>query len=269
VRAVLTAAVVYIAFLLTWGLNYRRAPLAQKLEFSPVGGETLEPVRELALTAAAQLNELYDRARGERLRIGDEPVDPSLADAFAAVQQTLGTRYPARPARPKLTLLDPYFRAAGVEGMTAPFFMETLVPSDILAVERPYVVLHEWSHLAGFGDEGEASFVAWLASVRGSPREQYSGWLALYGEAVNVLPARDREDVGRRLGAGPRDDLRAIAERRLRNLSPLVSAGGWRLYDQYLKANRVEAGIASYGGVLGLVLGTRFGPGWTPVLRRS
>jgi hypothetical protein len=43
--------------------------------------------------------------------------------------------------------------------MTDPFFLETLVASDVLPFERPFLVAHEWSHLAGIADEGEANFV--------------------------------------------------------------------------------------------------------------
>jgi hypothetical protein len=40
-------------------------------------------------------------------------------------------------------------------------------------------------------------------------------------------------------------------------VSPGVSRAGWRVYNSYLKANRVEAGTASYDEVVRLVLGTR------------
>ena len=62
-----------------------------------------------------------------------------------------------------------------------------------------------------------------------------------------------------RLAAGPRADLRAIAARLARDVRPRVSAAGWRVYDEYLKANRVEAGAASYAQVVRLVLGTALG----------
>jgi hypothetical protein len=38
-----------------------------------------------------------------------------------------------------------------------------------------------------------------------------------------------------------------------------VSAAGWRVYDRYLKANRIEAGTASYAQVVRLALGTQLG----------
>jgi hypothetical protein len=61
-----------------------------------------------------------------------------------------------------------YFKAAGVEGMTDPFFLETLVAGDLLPFERPFVIAHEWSHLAGFANEGEANFLGWLTCMKGS-----------------------------------------------------------------------------------------------------
>jgi hypothetical protein len=256
-RTLVVAASAYLAFLGLWGLNYRRVPLAAKLELDPasVSGEA---VRQLAEDAVVALNALYDEALGDRAP-SVSPIDRRLARAFLEAQQVLGVPRPARPARPKHTLLDPYFRAGAVQGMTAPFLLETLVPSDLLPVERPAVVAHEWSHLAGFADEGEAGFVAWLTCLRAPPGARYSGWLSLYTEASQALPAAARDDVASRLGPGPREDLRAIAERWRRNVRPAVSSAGWQMYDRYLRANRVEAGAASYGHVLRLVVGTELG----------
>lgn len=140
--------------------------------------------------------------------------------------------------------------------MTDPFFLETLIASDILPFERPHVVAHEWAHLAGFTDEGEANFIGWLTCVHGTPPQQYSGWLFLYSEVLAGLPRERAQSVSARLSAGPRTDLQALRDRSLREVNPRVSGAGWLVYDQYLKANRVEAGTASYAQVVQLVLGT-------------
>jgi hypothetical protein len=71
------------------------------------------------------------------------------------------------------------------------------------------------------------------------------------------VPKQDREALSAGLGAGPRADLRAIRDRYARDVNRRVSDAGWRLYDSYLKANRVEAGTASYDEVVRLVLGVR------------
>lgn len=256
-RTVALASVLYLAFLILWGLNYRRVPLVDKLQFDAVAVSP-DAARALAITAAGRANALYDRAHAPDVR-------SEIEGGFAQAQRALGSARLAVAGRPKTTLLDLYFRRAAVDGMTDPYFLETLVSGDLLPFERPFVVAHEWSHLAGYADEGDANFVGWLTCVRGSDSDQYSGWLFLYGEMLGSVAAADRAGVAARLADGPRADRRAIADRVRRNVSPRVSSAGWRVYDRYLKANRVEAGAASYAQVVRLALGVRFGPGWTPL----
>lgn len=251
------AATIYLAFLITWGLNYRRLPITEKLRFEP-SAVSSDAALQLALSAVQSLNTLYERAHASLP--GTFVIDPSLARAFDGAQQAVGVSRPAHPGRPKWTILDLYFEAAGVEGMTDPFFLETLVAGDLLPFERPFVIAHEWSHLAGFADEGEANFVGWLTCTRGSDAAQYSGWLFLYGQLFFALKDTDRAVIAERLDPGPGADLRAVAERVRRQVKPLIANAGWHVYDRYLKANRVEAGAASYAEVVRLVLGVRLGP---------
>ena len=257
-RTAIWAAVLYLFFVASWGMNYRRVPLAVKLHSDSARVSTAA-VRALAERSAVRLNALHSAAHtaGWPQQAG---VDSRLASALGEVERDLGADRVAVPARPKRTLLDWYFRRALVDGMTDPFFLETLVASDLLPFERPFVTAHEWAHLAGYANEGEANFVSWLACMRGSDPHQYSGWLFLYSEAAGTLPLSDRAELAKRLDAGPRADLQAISARAARNVSPRVAAAGWRAYDQYLKANRVEAGAASYAEVVRLILGTRFNP---------
>ena len=254
----------YIAFMLLWGLNYRRVPLETKVRFR-AEQVSLNAAIALASESVDELNRLYAPAHRGRL----EAVEPhgELAQAFERTQRALGVRQPAIPGRPKRSLLDLYFRSAGIAGMTDPYFLETLIASDLLDVERPFVVAHEWSHLAGITDEGEANFVGWLTCLRGMESHRYSGWLFLYSEVTQALTWDDIRNIRARLAEGPRSDLAAIRQRLLRNISPRVSAVGWRVYDQYLKANRVEQGAASYGQVVRLILGTKFDSERMPILR--
>jgi hypothetical protein len=46
-----------------------------------------------------------------------------------------------------------------------------------------------------------------------------------------------------------------------------VADAGWRVYDRYLKANRVASGTESYAEVVKLVLGVKFDPSGVPLLR--
>lgn len=248
------AAVLCLAFVLLWGLNYRRTPLRDKVGFQP-SRVTADAAASLAREAVVRVNALHAQAHGAGWPAADA-IDPALADSFRRTLPVLGLTASTVPGRPKRSLLDLYFRRAGVAGMTDPFFLETLMASDILPFERPHVVAHEWAHLAGVTDEGEANFVGWLTCVRGTPSHQYSGWLFLYNEVLAGLPRDRAQPVRAALSDGPRADLRASRERDLREVNPRVSGAGWLVYDQYLKANRVEAGTASYAQVVQLVLGT-------------
>ena len=264
-RTLTIAAAAYIVFLLAWGLNYRRVRLEDKLHFDP-SRISADAATALAAEAAAQMNSLYEPAHHEGW-VPANAIDRRLADAFAQAKRDVGSTAATVPGLPKRTLLDPYFRRAGVSGMTDPYFLETLVATDLLPFERPFVVAHEWGHLAGFADEGDANFVAWLTCLRGTAAHQYSGWLSLYSEVVAGLDRSRAADVSAKLDPGPRTDLEAVRQRLLSHINPRVSAAGWRVYDQYLKANKIEAGAASYADFVRLILGTTFADDWKPQLR--
>ena len=265
-RALVWAAALYVVFLLVWGLNYRRARLTERLTFD-AAAVTPEALQALANASVARVNALHDAAHAAGWAPADR-VDPVLAAAFARANREVGGR-DVVVGRPKSTALDWYFRRASVDGMTDPFLLETLVADGPLPFERPFIVAHEWSHLAGLADEGEANFLGWLACLHGPPQDQYSGWLFLVEQIQAVLPRRDRAALRMSLDAGPLEDVAAIAARVARTASPRIAAAGWKVYDGYLKANRIQAGAASYSEVVRLILGVSFGPDWMPLRRAS
>jgi hypothetical protein len=254
-RLVLVAAIGYLIFLASWGLNYRRVKLEARVPFDE-SAITSEAALRLATTTVDRLNALYAPAHAQGWMTGSA-IDTVLASAFNRAVRDVGVPRDVVVGRPKRSILDWYFQRAGVSGMTDPIFLETLVASDLLPFERPFVIAHEWSHLAGLADEGEANLAGWLSCIRGAERDAYSGWLFMYGEALRAVIASERAALVAKLGDGPRRDLRAIRERIAQHVEPRVSAAGWRVYDSYLKANRVEAGAASYEQVVRLALGLR------------
>ncbi len=259
-----SAAAVYLVFLAMWGLNYQRLPLSERLDMVP-GPPAPGAVVNLGLEAVSRLNALHGEAHA--LGWSDPPSQSSsLRDGFAEVQTALGDP-PSVPGRLKRSLLGPYFRWSGVDGMLNPFGLETLANSDLLPFERPFVAAHEWAHLAGYADEAEASFIGWLACVHGDAATEYSGWLALY---LRVFPAADPQGqaaLSAVLDDGPRADIAAIAERQQRTQVSAVRRAGWAVYDQYLRTNRVEGGVARYSAIVTLAAQARFADGWTPVRR--
>jgi hypothetical protein len=257
-RLVVTAAVVYISFMALWGLNYRRQPLEETLDYD-ASRISRDALVRLASGAAARANARHAAAHAE------PPDTASLARAFNEAVMSLGAPRPPRVGIPKRSTLSFFFRQAAVDGMTDPWFLEIILNPDLLPIEQPIVLTHEWAHLAGYADESEANFIAWLACLRGGALAQYSVSLAAYGHASAALSRDDRRALTP-LDAGPRDDLRAIAERYQR-ASPIVLEASREVYDSYLKANRIEEGIAAYGAVVRLMLGTEFVAEGVPRLR--
>jgi hypothetical protein len=253
--AVGAAAWLYLLFLALWGLNYRRVPLEQKLDYDQ-SRLTREAAIEFTNRAVAEANAGYAAAHATVF------TNDALQASFADTQIALGAMRLAVPGVAKRSLLNYYFRRAAIDGMTDPYFLEIIVNPDVLSFERPFVIAHEWAHLAGYANEAEANFLAWLTCVRGKPPEQYSGWLAAYQHGLAAVPRADRSTV-MPLDDGPRQDLQAIAARYNRS-SPLVRRAARDVYDEYLKANRVGEGIASYDAVVRLMIGVRYNARWTP-----
>lgn len=265
VDTVVVAAVVYLWFVVTWGMNYRRPPLRNALDFQEER-ITREALRGLAARTIGELNVLYPAAWGDTWPALNE-IPEFLRPAFTRAQRQLGIEWGVVPALPKRSLLNVYFTRAAVDGMTDPFFLETLVNQNLLPFEQPFVVAHEWAHLAGFADESEANFMAWLTCMQADARTRYSAWLSLYGTVLSAVPGTERAEIVMSLQEGPRQDLRAMVERIERQSIPAARRAGEVVYDRFLKANRVEAGIASYGEVLRLLLGTHFTDEGAPVLK--
>ena len=259
-RTVALAAALYLAFLAMWGLNYRREPLTAKLDYD-AARISPDALASLAAESVDRLNALHAPAHAAAPWPAFDELPVRLGPAFEQVQRRLGAGRTAVAGRPKATLLSAYFRRAGIDGMLSPFSLEVLVNGTVLPFERPFLVAHEWAHLAGYANEAEANFVGVLICLAGDAQSRYNAWLFLSQQLVRHLSPDARDRVWAGLDDGPRQDLRAIAAR-LREAVPVVRRNANRIYDRYLRANRVDAGIASYGLVVDLLLGTDGTPTW-------
>jgi hypothetical protein len=260
VSLVAIVSIVYLGFLVLWGLNYRRVPLEAKLAYDPAR-VTLDSTFRLGEIAVEQVN-LLEPAKTPHSPYSREATMPAFADA----QRKLGARWTARTAMPKRSAVSWYLRYAGVDGMVDPLFLEIILNPDVLPVEQPFTLAHEWAHLAGYADESDANFVAWLTCIRADSAAQYSGWLEAYRYADAALPRERRRELQRRLSPAVVADLRAISAR-LGRANPVVSGFARNVYDTYLRAQGVDEGLASYSAMLRLMVGTSFDKGWVPALR--
>lgn len=251
---VVVASVTYLWFAIAWGFNYGRPPIDDAAGYDE-RSVTVAALRALADRAVGEVNALYAPAHAAGFpAIGEMPTP--LVNALHDVERRLGRPRPTTPGRPKRTLFAGFFRMAGVDGMHAPFLLETLLNPDLTPPERPAVLAHEWAHLSGYAPEADASFVGLLAALRADVPSRYSAWLALVDHATGQLPAPDRRERLARLAPGPQADRRAIQQRLTARVDAVANAS-WHTYDQYLKSQGVREGIESYSRVVQLLLGTR------------
>jgi hypothetical protein len=89
--------------------------------------------------------------------------------------------------------------------------------------------------------------------MRGGPALAYSASLYLIMEAASELPGDVRQVTMKQLDPGVKADIDAILIR-LQRLQPTVQRTASRVYDEYLRANRVADGTHSYGRALSLIL---------------
>ena len=170
------------------------------------------------------------------------------------VEAADGRPRPTVPARPKPTLLAPYFRMAGVDGLTAPAMLETLLNPDLTGPERPFVLAHEWAHLAGYAPEADASFVAWRTPQQARPGRALQR-LAVPAERGGPPGAAPRRAARRWRPstlvprAGSR--RRSVAAPRPRWTSCSGSDGACT--DGYLRSQGVTEGLRSYSRVVELI----------------
>ncbi len=252
-RAARAAGMLALVFLLSWGLNYRRQPLSDVLP--PVRSASVDDVRAAVLAAnglAARLRPIVAPASLDTSALVTRLPQP-LNAALASLDR------PGLPVagRPKTSyVLTPFFRWAGIDGMVDPFALETILYPGLLPFERPFILAHEWAHLAGAADEAEASAIGWLACMKGGPAFAYSASLYLIVEGSTALPPPVWREVSRQLDLGVRADLVALAQRQ-RQEQPDVQRAAFRAYDGYLRANHVGDGVASYDRALSFILSPR------------
>lgn len=254
-RIVRVAALLALGFFVLWGLNYRRVPLEETLRSGTE--EQANPAALLALATSAAQGANLHRPLAQEYESTYPEIAKRLEPSFQQGLQRLGLPAMRVAGTPKVShVLTPFFTAAGVNGMLNPIALESIVHPDLLPFERPMVLAHEWAHLAGFADEADASAVAWVACVTGDAALAYSAHFFVVLETASLLRREEWRTVRATLSPGVIADIEALRAR-LSRQQPVVRETTSRVYDGYLRSNRVEDGIRSYSRVVRVLLTDR------------
>jgi Protein of unknown function (DUF3810) len=251
----------YTVFLFSWGLNYERPSVKEKLN--------IPDIQENALLYINEYNWVLSKAiskRNEIVNIDTNAIDFSflshsvefeIKDDVQNAMHALGYRIIANPPVRKVDL-NGFFRRMNIAGMYMPFTGEALVDATELPIKNIFTTAHELAHAYGIANEGEANFVALMACIQSSdPLVGYAGyynyWRYVATKLRNFEPEL-YEAYHSNIPIGIRADRNAIIENSKLYPAIFPEASDF-INDSYLKAQGVENGSNSYDDFTLLVLG--------------
>jgi len=258
------AHVAIVVFYGAWGLNYMRADAFarhgwERLETGDAAPEAVAELAALCEELVASANAAYIAAMGSE--DAGEPSLPSLTlremDANIeraldrmAVAQGMPAGFKGRRGPVKPWLGSWVFTKLGISGMYFPWTGEAQINMLPPWAGRPHTIAHEKAHQRGITSEAEANFIGFLGCIYSDdPYVRYSGWLFAQRQLLATLSRADRDrarEIGEGIVPGIRRDLDARNEFWEKHRGPAQTASR-SFNDAYLRVNRVEGGVQSYG----------------------
>jgi len=249
--------ILYLAFLLIWGLNYYRVSWGESagLDLSPPhDSEIIKLTRSLAYDANHQRSQIDPSALDDLNRNRNKILKNAAlgysraAEDYPVLGQVWGS--------PKPIWLSQIQTRSGISGYYMPFTAEPNVNNDLPLPFYPAAAMHEVAHLHGFAREGEANYLAYLTcQYHPDPLFQYSGTLLAFVYAADSLyqiSPQAYDQVISSLSAEVRQDIKNNHEFWSRYQGPLTTIAD-RINDIYLKANQ-QPGTVSYSQMVQLLI---------------
>ncbi|MBX3473982.1 MAG: DUF3810 domain-containing protein [Planctomycetes bacterium] len=268
-RVLCVAAVAVALFYLLWGVNYFRQPLIERQGWQKYAAEPAsreDQTRELAALCRAVVdstNVAYVQAMGsDDMQVPSVPLaelavlDASIDEGYESMRREMGlpeafgvSRGRAKPVA--LSAVMPYLN---IGGFYFPWTGEANFNRSAPWCTVPHTIAHEKAHQRCITSEDECNFFGAIACLH-SPDSyvRYSGLLFVQRQLLGELYALDRDKatelVKRRHKGVQRDvdDVRAWWAKYSEGLAGTVGQVSTAVNDTYLKVNRVEQGVRSYG----------------------
>lgn len=242
-------------FYILWGFNYLRPTMAERLNI-----ELEEPdstyITNMYKNTVDSLNAIRERMdyNGEDICTIDlESVNNSdLMSSLSRYLNILG--YPSSfkgyiyPLWPRGFLLR-----WSTAGFFLPFVGEGYIDPALPNIQKPFVRIHEMSHVYGITQEGEANFLAYeVCKGAESDLVRYSAYLAYYPYIAAAARQWSKENY--------KQNHKALDKRVLKDFNQIYSClvaypdilpeVRDLVYNSYLKSQGVEGGIKSYSKIL-------------------
>lgn len=248
---------VYVWFYMAWGLNYFREDFYNRSGIQQQA-YTSENFRSFLDDYLLRLNESYVRVGN----IDSLPIEPSIRKGYQSIADTFGITSPTRKLHVKNMLASSFMSKMGITGYMGPFFTEFHLNRELLPVEYPFTYAHEAAHRLSIAGEAEANLYAYLVCTRSDVSEiRFSGYFSLLGyvlrNASNLLP----EEEFRTGIQGIRPEIIALYKEqqaywRSKHRKTIGKVQN-KVYNSFLKTNRISSGTKNYSEVIGLLISYR------------
>lgn len=258
--------VLYPVFMLNFGYTYHRNSLAQNLQLTVQDRSSAE-LAEAVERAVTEVNQLAGEVgRDEeglfRPNLSQKEILTLADNAYQTRAENSSNEYLKNyfylgDAAVKPVLSSYLWSYTGITGIFVPFLMESNVNVSVRPDEMMFTALHEVAHSFGIAREDEANFLAFYAGIlHENPEMRYSAWLMGFTHLNNALYSADsakQAELWQELDGRAQDDLAARNAFWKQFEGPVQEVSN-QINDSYLKANKQEDGVKSYGRVVDLIL---------------
>lgn len=249
---VMSAIWIALWFYLSWGIGYFRPDFYQRFNLSKPDAGSIN-IGELTRSSIDSLNKYYVSTDV----FNEVDISHAIENGYAQQHTQLLLPYPCGVRRTKQSIYQPIQTKMGVSGFFGPFFNEVHVNSYLLPPSYPFTLAHEKAHQLGVASEAECNLCAVLICTSSSnPQVRYSGYYELVSYLLFDLRKSVPEsykDIYLTIDEKIRKDYEHERQHWLKGLSPRLSEMHRKVYDSYLKSNRVDSGIKSYSEVVELL----------------
>lgn len=240
-------------FYFGWGIAYFRKDFygrsdVTEMRFNP------EIFRDFAIRFIDNANQYYvDCTYMDKNDIRSE-----IESSYRALHETLQISYPNGKRKVKPMMFESIYSKMGVSGYFGPFFNEIHVNNYSLNFTYPFTLAHEMAHQFGIATESEANLYGFVVCAHsGDEKIRYSAYVSTLRYVLNdirrFLP-EEYELLGSSIRPEIIADLRRNREHWLAARDESLSDVQDRVYDTYLKTNKVSSGQANYSEVVGLLV---------------
>ena len=267
---------VYAWFYIAWGLNYSQPNIYCRTGMKPVEVSEAK-FREFAYRYADSINSLSEerKVKSEETAFDDQResqfngmVDDGLKnrvrDAVLKGYNEIGAKeginapFNQHP-HAKTMLFTPLSSMSGVTGSMGPFFCEFTLNGDIRPHDYPAIYAHEFAHLLGIANEGEANFYSYIVCTASSDKAvKFSGYYHIFFHVLrnvfDILGEKEGEKFLKYIRPEIIQLARSDRQYWISKRCKVLDAAQDFIFDLYLRGNHVAEGRKSYSGVVGLIL---------------